>query len=218
MGKHKKKQKNVPPWLAHENLFIPKTSQQITTDAGWEKISFDDATQFFSTQSIQDWRESFVESLDDISDLISAQGVDIDLEDEVAVDKFLDNYKPQQFNVVVAKAVYDIHSWVRILTISTPEDEEYYFHNHEIEAIRLGIGLRRHLNLDIPVINDCQNAVRYLQGKYPNIGWQPRNCVSVAHRLKIAQATKVYNEQAWDEEWDEVLDEELIFDEEIYLG
>ncbi|BAY41267.1 hypothetical protein NIES2111_56630 (plasmid) [Nostoc sp. NIES-2111] len=40
------------------------------------------------------------------------------------------------------------------------------------------------------------------------------NCelVSVAHRLKIAQATKVYNEQTWDEEWDEVLDEDLIFD------
>ncbi|WP_263432601.1 hypothetical protein [Nostoc sp. MS1] len=36
--------------------------------------------------------------------------------------------------------------------------------------------------------------------------------VSVAHRLKIAQATKVYNEQSWDEEWDEVLDEDLIFD------
>jgi hypothetical protein len=46
------------------------------------------------------------------------------------------------------------------------------------------------------------------------------NCelVSVAHRLKISQATKVYNEQSWDEEWEEVLDEELIFDEEISLG
>jgi hypothetical protein len=210
MGKHKKKQKNVPPWLAHENLFIPKTGQQITTDAGWEKISFDDAAKFFSTQTIQDWHESFIEGFDDISDLLLAQGVDIDLEDEAAVDKFLDNYKPQHINVVIAKAVYNIHSWARVLLISTPEDEEYYFHNHEIEAIRLGIGLRRYLNLDIPVINDCQDAVRYLQGKYPNIAWQPRHCVSVAHRLKIAQATKVYNEQTWVEEWNEVLDEELI--------
>ncbi|MBW4429878.1 hypothetical protein [Nostoc sp.] len=210
MGKHKKKQKNVPPWLAHENLFIPKTGQQITTDAGWEKILFDDAAKFFSNQTIQDWHESFIEGFDDISDLLLAQGVDIDLEDEAAVDNFLDNYKPQHINVVIAKAVYNIHSWARVLLISTPEDEEYYFHNHEIEAIRLGIGLRRYLNLDIPVINDCQDAVRYLQGKYPNIAWQPRHCVSVAHRLKIAQATKVYNEQTWDEEWSEVLDEELI--------
>ncbi|MEH1945367.1 MAG: hypothetical protein V7L01_34865 [Nostoc sp.] len=210
MAKHKKKQKNVPPWLAHENLFIPKTGQQITTDAGWEKISFDDAAKFFSNQTIQDWHESFIEGFDDISDLLLAQGVDIDLEDEAAVDNFLDNYKPQHINVVIAKAVYNIHSWARVLLISTPEDEEYYFHNHEIEAIRLGIGLRRYLNLDIPVINDCQDAVRYLQGKYPNIAWQPRHCVSVAHRLKIAQATKVYNEQTWDEEWSEVLDEELI--------
>jgi hypothetical protein len=188
MGKHKKKQKNVPSWLAHENLFIPKTGQQITTDAGWEIISFDDATKFFSNQTITDWRKSFIEGFDDVSDLLSLQGVDIDLEDEAAVDEFLANYKPQQINIVVAKAVYDIHSWVRILTISTPEDEEYYFHNHEIEAIRLGVQLRRYLNLDISVINDCQDAVRYLQGKYPNIGWQPRHCVSVAHRLKIAQA------------------------------
>ncbi|MGJ5632545.1 hypothetical protein [Nostoc sp. CALU 1950] len=210
MAKHKKKQKNVPPWLAHENLFIPKTGQQITTDAGWEKILFDDAAKFFSNQTIQDWHESFIEGFDDISDLLLAQGVDIDLEDEAAVDNFLDNYKPQHINVVIAKAVYNIHSWARVLLISTPEDEEYYFHNHEIEAIRLGIGLRRYLNLDIPVINDCQDAVRYLQGKYPNIAWQPRHCVSVAHRLKIAQATKVYNEQTWDEEWSEVLDEELI--------
>jgi hypothetical protein len=210
MAKHKKKQKNVSPWLAHENLFIPKTGQQITTDAGWEKILFDDAAKFFSNQTIQDWHESFIEGFDDISDLLLAQGVDIDLEDEAAVDNFLDNYKPQHINVVIAKAVYNIHSWARVLLISTPEDEEYYFHNHEIEAIRLGIGLRRYLNLDIPVINDCQDAVRYLQGKYPNIAWQPRHCVSVAHRLKIAQATKVYNEQTWDEEWSEVLDEELI--------
>lgn len=210
MGKHKKKQKNVPPWLAHENLFIPKTGQQITTDAGWERISFDDAAKFFSNQTIQDWHESFIEGFDDISDLLLAQGVDIDLEDKAAVDNFLDNYKPQHINVVIAKAVYNIHSWARVLLISTPEDEEYYFHNHEIEAIRLGIGLRRYLNLDIPVINDCQDAVRYLQGKYPNIAWQPRHCVSVAHRLKIAQATKVYNEQTWDEEWNEVLDKELI--------
>ena len=210
MGKHKKKQKNVPPWLAHENLFIPKTGQQITTDAGWEKISFDDAAKFFSNQTIQDWHESFIEGFDDISDLLLAQGIDIDLEDEAAVDKFLDSYKPQHINVVIAKAVYNIHSWARVPLISTPEDEEYYFHNHEIEAIRLGIGLRRYLNLYIPVINDCQNAVRYLQGKYPNIAWQPRHCVSVAHRLKIAQATKVYNEQTWDEEWSEILDEELI--------
>lgn len=210
MGKRKKKRTLQFFPFEQENLFIPKTTEQITTDAGWEKISFDQAPQFFSSQTIQDWRESFIEGIDDISDLISAQGVDIDLDDDAAIDKFLDNYKPQQINVVVAKAVYDIHFWVRILTISTPEDEEYYFHNHEIEAVRLGIQLRKHLNLDIPVINDCQDAVRYLSGQYPNIGWQPRHCVSIAHKLKIAQATKVYTEQTWDEEWDE----ELIFGEE----
>lgn len=88
-------------------------------------------------------------------------------------------------------------------------DEESYFHNHEIEAIRLGVHLRRYLNAhDIPIINDCQNAVRYLQGIYANIAWQPRNSVSIAHRLKIAQATKVYNEQTWEQELLELEDEE----------
>jgi hypothetical protein len=33
------------------------------------------------------------------------------------------------------------------------------------------------------------------------IGWQPRNCVTAAHNLKISQATKVYNELLWDEDW-----------------
>lgn len=214
MGKRHQKRKNLFPWMAQENLFIPKTGREIVTDAGWEKIPFEDATKFFTLQTLNDWRESFLESVD-IDDLISSQELDIDLDDNAAVDKFLDGYSPSEVNVVVAKAVYDTYAWVRVLLISNPDDEEYYFHNHEMEAIRLGVHLRKYLNDNsILIINDCQDAVRYLHGRYPNIGWQPRNCVSIAHQLKIAQATKVYNEQAWDDEWSEQ-EEEYLIDEEI---
>ena len=65
------------------------------------------------------------------------------------------------------------NSTVRLLTISTPDMEEGYFHNHEMEAIHLGIHLRRFLNLDIPVVNDCKDAVRFVSREYKNVGWQP---------------------------------------------
>ncbi len=68
--------------------------------------------------------------------------------------------------------------------------------------------MRNYLNLDVPVINDCKNAVRYLYSKYPSIGWQPRKCVASAHSLKISQATKVYNEQLWEAEWEGYYSEE----------
>jgi len=90
---------------------------------------------------------------------------------------------------------------VRVLLISTPDVEEPYFQNYEMEAIRLGVQLRKYIKEDIPVINDCKNAVRHLHGRYALIGWQPRNCVTAAHNLKISQATKVYNELLWDEDW-----------------
>ncbi|MHC5928569.1 hypothetical protein [Nostoc sp.] len=73
----------------------------------------------------------------------------------------------------------------------------------------VSVQLRKYMKEDIQVINDCKNAVRYLHGRYALIGWQPRNCVTAAHNLKISQATKVYNELLWDEDW---VDEE----DEIY--
>jgi hypothetical protein len=206
MGKRKKKkQKKLFPWLIEqENLFIPKTGNEIVTDAGWDKIAFDDAPKFFTRQTIQDWYESFLAELD-IFQLVQESTINVDLEDEQAVDEFLANYNhtPQELSLVVAKAVYQHYAWVRVLLISTPDVEEHYFQNHEMEAIRLGIHLRNYLNEEIPVINDCLDAVRYFYGRYPNINWQPRKYVSAAYKLKISQATQIYNEQAWEQEWDE---------------
>jgi hypothetical protein len=206
MSKKKKKpRKSLFPWEVDDKyLIIAKKGNEILTDAGWEKMTFEEACQFFAPEEIRDWYVSCY-SHTDISHLIVDMNLDIDLEDDEAVENFLSNHDwiPKEVQVVVAKAIYENHYWARVLTVSTPDMEESYFQNYEIEAIYLGIHLRKYLNLDIPIINDCKNAVRYLFGRYPNIGWQPRNFVTKAHKLKTYQATMVYNQQSWEAEWDE---------------
>lgn len=193
----------LAPFQVEENkLGILKTGNEIVTDAGWEKMTFEEACRFFRPEEIRDWYESYWSGAD-LPDLLVEIGVALDLNDEKVVEKFIENYDwtPKEVQVVVAKAIYENHAWVRVLAISTPEMEEYCFHNHEMEAVYLGMHLRKYLNLDIPVINDCKNAVRHLYRSYEKIGWQPRNCVTKAHKLKIYQASKVYDEQSWDVEW-----------------
>lgn len=196
--------KPLPCQIKSENLLINITDNQIVTDAGWEKITFEQASNFFKPEEVKDWYASFWSGAD-ISNLLVELDVNVDLDDEEAVDKFLESYDwtPKEVNLVVAKAIYENYAWARVLTISTPDIEEYYFQNYEMEAILLGIHMRNYFNLNVPVINDCKDAVRYLYGKYPNVGWQPRKCVASAHCLKISQATKVYDEQSWEAEWEE---------------
>ena len=114
--------------VEEENLFITKTGNEIVTDAGWEKISFEEARKLFSPETFQEWYELFLENTD-ISEILSESNVDIDLDDESAIDKFLQrsNWTPKQVNLVVAKAIYKNHAWVRVLLISTPDVEEPYF-------------------------------------------------------------------------------------------
>ena len=148
--------------MEEENLTISSTTNnKIVTDAGWEIISFDEACKYFSPEEIREWYSSYWSGAD-ITNLFAELEVDIDLENEEALDKFLDTYDwtPKKVNVVVAKAVYESNAWTRVLTISTPEEEEYNFENHEEQAILLGVQMRKHLGLDILVINDCKNAVR----------------------------------------------------------
>ncbi|MEH1997158.1 hypothetical protein [Nostoc sp.] len=189
MGKRKRKNHNPPfPWMVEkENLFIAPTGNEIVTDAGWEKISFEEARKLFSPETFQEWYELFLENTD-ISEILSESNVDIDLDDESVIDNFLQrsNWAPKQVNLVVAKAIYKNYAWVRGLLISTPDAEEPYFHNYEMEAIRLGIQLRKYIKQDIPVINDCKDAVRHLHGRYTLIGWQPRNCLTSSQPKNIS--------------------------------
>ncbi|MEH2002324.1 MAG: hypothetical protein V7L00_26920 [Nostoc sp.] len=65
MGKRKRKhQKTSFPWMVEEkNLFIIKTGNEIVTDAGWEKISFEEARKLFSPETFQEWYELFLENV-----------------------------------------------------------------------------------------------------------------------------------------------------------
>ena len=213
----KKKRKNK----RHQKFFplfddLPKITapDKIVTDAGWDKIKFSEVCNFFTPEEIRDCYISFFA---DISELLSDEDFDLDLECEKEVEEFLSNYdwgreevKDKEVRVVVAKAIHENHQWVRLLTISSPDMEENNFHTHEMEAIYLGIHLRRFLDLDIPVINDSQDAVRFVSGEYKNVGWQPRKCVTKAHKLKISQASKVYSPTTWDEEWDWFYDADCV--------
>ncbi|MHC5895051.1 hypothetical protein [Nostoc sp.] len=70
--------------VEEENLFITKTGNEIVTDAGWEKISFEEARKLFSPETFQEWYELFLENTD-ISEILSESNVDIDLDDESAI-------------------------------------------------------------------------------------------------------------------------------------
>ncbi len=214
MSKKKRKNKRRPkifPFL--EDLPMAIAPEKIVTDAGWDKIRFPEVCKFFTPEEI---RDCYISLGADVSELLSDEDVDLYLEDEEEMEEFLNNYdwareevKDKQVRVVVAKAIHENNQWVRLLTISTPDMEESYFHNHEIEAIYLGIHLRRFLNLDIPVVNDSQDAVRFVSRQYKNVGWQPRSYVTKAHKLKISQANKIYSPTTWDEEWDWFYDADL---------
>lgn len=86
MGKRKRKNHNTPfPWMVEEeNLFIAPTGNEIVTDAGWEKISFEEARKLFSPETFQEWYELFLENTD-ISEILSESNVDIDLDDESVI-------------------------------------------------------------------------------------------------------------------------------------
>jgi hypothetical protein len=72
MGKQKRKyQKASFFWMVEqENFFIAKTDNEIVTDAGWEKISFEEARKLFSSETFQEWYELFLEGTD-ISEILS---------------------------------------------------------------------------------------------------------------------------------------------------
>jgi long-subunit fatty acid transport protein len=107
-------------------------------------------------------------------------------------------------DVIVAKAVSESDSWVRVMALPhfSKMDESLYFQQWEEEAILLGVQMRKSLGLDIPIINDCQDAVRRKMYQYAQIFWFPRRHVRAAHNLKIARATKIYTPQLWEEEWE----------------
>lgn len=86
MSKKKKKpRKSLFPWEVDDKyLIIANKGNEILTDAGWEKMTFEEACQFFPPEEIRDWYVSCC-SHTDISHLIVDMDLDIDLEDDEAV-------------------------------------------------------------------------------------------------------------------------------------
>lgn len=70
--------------VEEKNLFIAKTGNEIVTDAGWEKISFEEARKLFSPETFQEWYELFLENTD-ISEILSESNVDIDLAKQTGI-------------------------------------------------------------------------------------------------------------------------------------
>ena len=94
MGKKKRSKKRRYPWnLEEEKLFtIGKTGNEILCDAGWEKISFEKACEFFSPEVVREWYSSYWEEAD-ISDLSAELGIDINQLDAQDMEKFLVSYE-----------------------------------------------------------------------------------------------------------------------------
>lgn len=221
-----RKQDDFYSYFQRDNLvsesrkIVTNSDSQIVTDAGWERLTFAEACQYFPAEEIRDWYQQNWENAD-LEYLIDDLEIDLDLEDDEAVDRFLETYDwtPKTIQIIVAKAVYQDHAWARPLVMAIPEWDSYLFENHEAQALLLGIYMKEQLNLEIPVINDCQNAVRCFWGIPELIAWKPRNFVRSAHALKISKATRVVTELEW-LEWEsqfngdgecsiEDLDEEL---------
>ncbi|GAA6620136.1 hypothetical protein NUACC26_059520 [Scytonema sp. NUACC26] len=208
----KKKKRSLYPWEQEENLEIVGIKGDfISTDAGWEELTFLQACNYFSPEEIRDWYQQYWEGAE-LAELLVELDVDIDLDNEEAVDKFFETYDwtQQSVQVVVAKAVYDSHRWTLVTAISTPWMEERCFENHEHTAIELGIHLRRYLNRDsLPIVNDSQDAVRRARWHYKNIGWLPRKAVKDAHNLKLQQASKIYSNTLWDREYINEIEDDM---------
>ncbi|MGC9527093.1 MAG: hypothetical protein ACP5D7_16300 [Limnospira sp.] len=209
-SRHKKKGRRIDNFYASFDIDdLVKTSRKlvansdgkIVTDAGWERLTFAEACQYFPAEEIREWYQQNWQDAD-LEYLIDDLEIDLDLEDDEAVERFLETYDwtPTTLEIIVAKAVYQDHAWARPLVMAWREWDSEIFESYESQALSLGIYMREQLNLDIPVINDCQKAVIWFSG-YSFVGWQRRRFVKPAHALKISKATRVVTELEW-EEWE----------------
>lgn len=202
--KKKKHRQSIMETIDINAMITNIIGNEIITDAGWETLDFAEAREFFGLSDLQEWYSSRW-SGGDYGELLTELEIDIVPNDKVAFEQFFEQYDcpPKRVDVIVAKAVYENHAWVRLLSLAmgSAADEEPFFQHWEEEAILLGIHLRKHLGLDIPVINDCQDAVRNQANKYSNIYWLSRKYVKKAHNLKVNQASKIYTESMWESEW-----------------
>lgn len=167
--------------------------RKIVTDAGIETIAYNDALEFFTEQKIRSWWLEITENWE-LDLLFDELEISIDLDNEEAVEEFLENYNtlPKTVALICARAVCGKEKWIKILRLSP---YGLFQSSYEEEAIMLGVKLRDYLQEDLLIINDNKDAVKKLKPTIPNLFWQRRNKVEKADKLRLNAATKIFSEK-----------------------
>lgn len=176
--------------------FKNKTNDFIVTDSGFEVLSYQDASKFFSEKEIFDYWQKEIEYLE-VDEIalklgVSLSNYDIDTIEYENIINEIYNKNPIHITVVVAKAIYKEHKWISVISLPTFEAD---FSEQESKSIRLGLLLQKELGKKIEIINDCKSAVLKLRSELAlsSILWTRRNNTKKAHNLKMEQANRIIN-------------------------
>lgn len=206
------------------------TDEIIVTDAGCDEIDYDLALSYFHIYEILDWLEYFIdyEELEEEEaekwEQISNSYYRDKLDPQTIINDILNTYQwiPRKITIATARAVFNPdYQWVKIIATI---DKEYMLDNieqYELEAIKLGLMMRKELgNENIVIINDNKHAVAQINGwsffmsdfishkdfeNESKVVWTPRKNVRIADQLTLEEATKIFspNDDFDDENYDD---------------
>lgn len=232
-SKKSKRKSKFPHQLTISNCSSAE-EKRIITDAGFETIDCQSILKYFSLEEVFNYWECYfdfedVESESEIEQYEQLSNTNYYSWNAVEQQDFLNSlilqfsWLPTLFDVATARAVYGLeYRWVKVLAPISRYDGLDCIDSYETEAIKLGLALKRELDLpDLSVINDNKHAVAningiisfdskfirdfidFSQGK-PEVFWSPRKYVKSADRLGILDATKVF------------LPDEYLFEEDYF--
>ncbi|MCB1777282.1 MAG: hypothetical protein KDI50_07590 [Candidatus Competibacteraceae bacterium] len=164
----------------------------IQTDAGWDHVSYEQACGFFSEQAVHAWWERCVYPDIPFVDLAAAVGQTPEEAENngLCIDAATArSLYPKTVDIVTARACVGEHRWIAVVALPYPAPN---FTAHEQKAIQLGVALRHELAQPYRIINDNKDAVCAMQRRYSDISWRRRQQVREAHRLSLAQATRLW--------------------------
>jgi len=206
------------------------TDEIIVTDAGCDEIDYDLVLSYFDIYEIFDLLESFInyEELEEEEaekwEQISNSYYRDKLDPQTIINDILNTYQwiPRKITIATARAVFNPdYQWVKIIATI---DKEYMLDNidqYELEAIKLGLMMRKELgNENIVIINDNKHAVAQINGwsffmsdfishkdfeNESKVVWTPRKNVRIADQLTLEEATKIFspNDDFDDENYDD---------------
>ena len=164
----------------------------ILTDAGWDRVSYEQACTYFSKEDVDTWWAKVSENWE-VVDILREVGLDPALAEDA---DFLENtdilaLHPAHLDLITARACYGPHRWLAILSL--PLYDGPFFQQHEEQAIALGLALRDTLGLECAVVNDNKDAVRAVRQRHPDVAivWKRRQFVRDAHALSLTTANRI---------------------------